>query len=178
MPRLFVGLQIPEAHRLRLSLIRGPLPGARWVEPDNFHMTLFFAGDIDNPQADELVKALDQVAWEPFDLRFTELGAFGGNDPRVVWAGLDGGEGLQNLARGVARAARTAGLPPETRKFVPHVTLARLANSRAEAVARFLASRGRLDMPPFPVDRFVLFSSRPNQGGGPYVVEEAFEAGM
>ena len=178
MPRLFVGLEIPETHRMRLAMIRGPLPGARWIEPDNYHLTLFFAGDIENRQADEWVDALDQVAWQPFEIRFTELGAFGGNDPRVVWAGMDGGDGLHDLARGISRAARTAGLPPEARKFVPHVTLARLSNSRPDAVARFLASRARLDMPAFTVSRFVLFSSRPNQGGGPYVVEETFEAGV
>ena len=79
------------------------------------------------------------------------------------------------LARANDRAARSAGLKPEKHGFRPHVTLARLRGTRPEAVARALEALGGFESAPFQVSRFVLFSSRPKVGGGPYVVEDAFD---
>jgi 2'-5' RNA ligase len=177
MPRLFTGLELPERVRTRLDLVRGPLPGARWVEPENYHITLRFAGDIDNRTADELAGFLDEIEFDPFEIRISGLGVFGGNTPRVIWAGVEGGEALANLQKAHERAARSAGLAPESQTFRPHVTLARLKGTRPEAVARFLGSRGALVSEPFPVDRFVLFSAKPGSGGGPYVVEQSYALG-
>ena len=67
------GLELPESVRVRLGLIRVPLPGARWVEPEDFHITLRFAGDIDNRIADEFAGFLDDIEMEPFDIRFPGL---------------------------------------------------------------------------------------------------------
>jgi 2'-5' RNA ligase len=67
------------------------------------------------------------------------------------------------------------GLPPEGRKYTPHVTLARLRNGSARDIAEYLTLRGGFAAGPFEVDRFVLFSSRDSVGGGPYVVEEVFD---
>jgi 2'-5' RNA ligase len=174
MPRLFIGLALPEAVRLRLSLVGGPLPGAKWIEQENMHLTLRFAGDVDNRTADELVGFLDEIDQAGFQARITEVGAFGGREPRIIHAAIDGGPGLVQLQRSVERACRSAGLPPETRAFRPHVTLARLKGTSPEVVARFLSSRGHLSMAPFEVSEFVLFSSRPRVGGGPYVSESVF----
>jgi 2'-5' RNA ligase len=67
-----------------------------------------------------------------------------------------------------------AGLPPETRKFHPHVTLARLRDTRSRSLAEYLESRGSFQSMPFQVTRFVLFSAQPSRGGGPYIVEQAY----
>ena len=174
MPRLFVGLELPEMVRMRLGLVRGPLPGAKWIDPEDMHITLRFAGDVDNRQADELVGFLDGIQLEPFEVMIREVGAFGGRDPRVIWAGIEAGPELDNLQRAVERACRSAGLAPEPRAFKPHVTLARLKGASPDVVARFLGSRGSLVIGPITVDRFVLFSSKPRVGGGPYVVENVF----
>jgi len=174
MPRLFVGLELPEMVRVRLGMVRGPLPGARWIDPEDMHITLRFAGDIDNRQADELVGFLDGIATTPFEVMIREVGAFGGREPRSVHAGVEPSEDLDLLQRAVERACRSAGLPPEPRAFKPHVTLARLRGTKPDLVARFLGSRGSLAIGPITVDRFVLFSSRPRVGGGPYVVENVF----
>ncbi len=178
MPRLFTALELPERVRARLGLIRGPLAGARWVEPENFHITLRFAGDIDNRTADEFAGLLDDIAIEPFEIRISGLGAFGGRTPRVIWAGVEGGDQLDTLQRAHERAARSAGLEPDSQTYRPHVTLARLRGTRPDAVARFLGSRGALISEPFRIERFVLFSSRPGSGGGPYVAEQAFGLGQ
>jgi 2'-5' RNA ligase len=174
MPRLFIGLELPEMVRMRLGLVRGPLQGARWIDPENMHITLRFAGDIENRQADELVGFLDGIEVPPFEVMIREVGAFGGRDPRIIWAGVEAGPELEQLQRAVERACRATGLPPETKGFKAHVTLARLRGARPEVVARFLGSRGSLAIGPITVDRFVLFSSRPHVGGGPYVVEHDF----
>lgn len=174
MLRLFAGLEIPEQHRMRLSLVRNPLPGAKWVAPEDMHLTLRFAGDIDNRAAEEFAGFLAEIEQEPFEVRLSEVGAFGGREPRAIFAGADGGEPLEALHRATERAARSAGLPLEPRSFKPHITLARLRGTRPDVVARFLGSRPPLALEPFTIDRFVLFSSRPGTGGGPYVVEEAF----
>jgi 2'-5' RNA ligase len=174
MPRLFVGLELPEAVRFRLSLVGGPLPGARWVEPESLHVTLRFAGDVDNRTADELVGFLDQVRSQPFEASVREVGAFGGREPKIIHAGVDGGPALFELQRACERAHRQAGLEPDTKAFKPHVTLARLKGTGADVVARFLGSRAGLSLEPFRVEQFVLYSSRPHVGGGPYVVENVF----
>jgi 2'-5' RNA ligase len=157
-----------------MALLKSPLPGAWWLEPENYHVTLRFAGDMDNAQAADFADALDIVACEAFAVRLAGLGTFGGKDPRSLWVGVEGGEALDALARACERAARSAGLPPEQRPFKPHVTIARLRNTRPEALARFLQHHGAFRLPPFPVERFTLFSSRPRVGGGPYVSEMTF----
>ncbi len=72
---------------------------------------------------------------------------------------------------------RQIGLPPETRKFTPHVTLARLRNASPIDVADYMATRGHFPKLTFTAARFVLFSSRASTGGGPYVVEAAYPLG-
>ena len=177
MPRLFTGLELPQSVRTRLSSLRMPVPGAKWVEPEDFHITLRFAGDIDNRVADEFAGFLDEIEAGRFDITISGVGFFGGRTPRVIWAGVDGGAALANLQRAHERAARQAGLQPDPQTFKPHVTLARLRGTRPDAVARFLNSRGALRSEPFTIDRFALFSARPGSGGGPYVVEHDYQLG-
>jgi 2'-5' RNA ligase len=174
MPRLFTAIEIPEPIRVRLSLLRAPLAGAKWIEPENMHITVRFVGDIDGRAADELVDFLAGVRARPFEVAIKGVGAFGGRDPRVLWAGVEAGEPLEALYRAHDRAARAAGLEPEGRTFKAHVTLARMRGARQHAVARFLEENGALRAEPFTATRFVLLSARPKTGGPPYGVEAEF----
>lgn len=174
MPRLFTGLELPPSLADRLADLATPLAGARWIEPEDMHITLRFAGDIDNPTANEFHAALASIDEPAFTLRLAGFGAFGGQQPRTLWAGVEESPWLDALARAHERAARSAGLKPLKHSFKPHVTLARLKGSRPESVARVLEQLGAFRSAPFQVDRFVLFSSRPKVGGGPYVAEETF----
>jgi 2'-5' RNA ligase len=174
MPRLFTGLEIPDPFIERLAMLRGKLSGARWIDPDRYHITLRFAGDIDDLTARSFASALSDIDFDSFQLCFSGLGSFGGNKPRALWAGLKPSEPLLRLQKAHERAARLAGLPPEPRNFAPHVTLARLRETRPQALADYLSYFGGFTAEPFTAERFVLFSSRSNQGGGPYVVEAAY----
>jgi len=174
MPRLFTGIEIPAAIRQRLALMGGPLAGAKWIKAEDMHITLRFAGDIDARTADEFAELLANVRAQPFALSIQGVGAFGGRDPRVLWAGVEAPEALEALQRAHDRAARGAGLEPEARAFKAHVTLARMRGARHQAVARFLEENGDLRTEPFMATRFVLLSARPGSGGPPYGVEEAY----
>src|SRR5436309_8347660 len=79
MPRLFTALEVPREIGFSLSLLRGGLPGARWIDPENYHITLRFIGDIDDRLAHEIALLLDQVKRPAFDLRFGEIASFGGH---------------------------------------------------------------------------------------------------
>jgi len=174
MPRLFTAIEIPEEICEELHRLRMPLPGARWIDPKNYHMTLRFAGDIGNVEAREFIANLSNIEMDGFELRISGLGAFGGDDPHAIWAGVELNPQLEELARSHEKAARNAGLAPETRAFRPHVTLARLRHSNAEAVARFLTRYSGYRSEPFFVTRTLLMSSRPSVGAGPYGIEDRF----
>lgn len=174
MPRLFTGIELPENIRDALSDLEMPLPGVNWIISDNLHLTLRFAGDIDNGVAREFAELLSGIEIDAFEMRISGLGTFGGKEPHTLWAGIEAGPELEALARANERAARGAGLKPVSRNFKPHITIARLRHPRDEAMARFLSRRGSFRSEPFVVSRFVLYSSKPLVGGGPYVVEEAY----
>jgi len=174
MPRLFTALEIPRDAALSLSLLRGGLPGARWIDVENYHLTLRFIGDVEGHVADEVANALDRVRRPSFDLTLSGVGAFGSKKPHSLYAGAAPSAELNALQGEIDRICTRVGTPSDQRKFVPHVTLARLRNSPDGEVARYLSARGNFAAMPFRVSRFVLMSSRDSVGGGPYLVEETW----
>lgn len=174
MPRLFTALEVPADVAFSLSLLRGGLPNARWIDPQNYHITLRFIGDVEDRTADEISEALARISRPSFPLALEGLGAFGSRRPHAVWVGVRQSPALKELQAEHERIMQRLGLEPERRKFAPHVTVARLRNTSGSEVAAYLALRGGFSTPAFPVGRFVLLSSRASKGGGPYLVEEAY----
>lgn len=174
MPRLFSGVEIPPSIAQRLNFVRAGLSGARWIDPENYHLTLRFLGDVDGVVARDFMHGLGQIEARPFELRLDGLGSFGGRKPRAVFASIASSAPLLSLQRANERAARAAGVPPEPRNYTPHVTVARLRGASPSAVAAYLERQGGFLSEFFEVERFVLFSSRASVGGGPYVVEAAY----
>ena len=177
MPRLFTGLEVPPAIAAVLSSLRGGLGGARWITPDHYHVTLRFFGDIDADLARDLDHILARTMHEPFTLMIGGLRIFGGDKPRALVAEIVPNTALLELQAEQERLARRLGLAAETRKFTPHITLARLRDVHAYQVADFLSAFGAFAPLPLPVNRFVLFSSRDSVGGGPYLVEACYPLG-
>jgi 2'-5' RNA ligase len=176
VPRLFTAIEVPEAIASRLSLIRGNLYGARWVDKENYHMTLTFAGECDGRQMRAFCDALYEIEAEPFSLVVQGFGVFGGDRPRTLYAAIRPEPRLDALKRDHDLAARRAGIAIESRKYAPHVTLARLSGTSARMAADFLEHLGGVELLPFWVTRAVLMSSKPG-GGGPYAIEESFDLG-
>ena len=174
MPRIFTGLEIPPEVAQSLAMLRGGLPGARWIDPENYHLTLRFIGDVDDRVAHEVASLLGRVRRTPFQLRFDSLSSFGGRRPRAVIAALAQTPALMELQAEHERLMQRIGLDPEGRKYTPHVTLARLRDASSRDVADYLSTRALIAPLPFTVSQFVLFSSRASVGGGPYVVEAAY----
>jgi 2'-5' RNA ligase len=174
MPRLFTGLEIPPEIAQTLSMLRGGLPGARWIDTHNYHVTLRFIGDVDDDVAREVASLLGRVRRGPFELRLDGVTSFGGKKPRAVVATVASSPALMEAQAEQERLMQRIGLEPEGRKYTPHVTLARLRDASSRDVAEYLSARGLFRTPTFRVSQFVLFSSRASVGGGPYVVEASY----
>ncbi len=174
MPRLFTALEIPAAVGQSLAMLRGGLPGARWIDPENYHITLRFIGDVDDVVAHEVASLLGRVRRDAFELQVEDLLSFGGRKPRAVVATTGAPSALTELQAEHERLMQRVGLEPEGRKYIPHVTLARLRESSSRQVADYLAMRAPFRSSRFTISRFVLLSSRASIGGGPYVVEAAY----
>ncbi len=168
MLRLFVGIGFPPELKLRLSLLCSGIPKARWVDPGNLHLTLRFIGEIAEDVAVEVDEALARLRVHRFALRLVGTGVFGGDRPRNLWIGVERSPELISLRDKVEQALTRAGLPPEPRKFAPHVTLARLHNPPLDKVAEFLTAHAGFCAEPLPVEAFSLIASYPTKAGSVY----------
>lgn len=176
MPRLFTALAVPAEIGAALALRRGGLPGARWIEPADYHVTLRFLGDVSVDLAEDLCEGLSAMRPRPaLELTLDGLGLFGGDKPRALFAAVAAHPGLADLQAEQERIARRAGAEPETRKFTPHVTLARLNRAtRPEDAAMHLSQAGLFAPLAFSAREVVLYSARESTGGGPYLAEAVF----
>lgn len=156
MLRLFVAIGLPPAAREGLARLRGGLPGARWTAPENHHLTLRFIGEVDEGVAADLDDALATIRHPAFPLALKGVGAFGDH---LLWAGIADPAPVVALKAKVDAAVRRAGLPAETRRFAPHVTLARLKRPDMARLAGHLADHALFAAPAFRVEAFGLYSS-------------------
>ncbi|ANU07667.1 RNA 2',3'-cyclic phosphodiesterase [Paraurantiacibacter namhicola] len=168
MHRLFVGLRPPPAIRDALMDIQQGIENARWQDDEQLHLTLRFCGEMSAERADDLALALQRIDAVPFTLTLAGSGHFERKGmPSAVWVGAQPSEPLLRLHRQVEHACRSAGLEAEARKFVPHVTTARLNRSSGPA-ASWLAANATLEMPPWDVEHFTLFESHLSPEGSRY----------
>ncbi len=177
--RLFVAIALPEDLRARLAGLQQGLPAARWVDPDNLHLTLRFIGEADGAQADDLDAALSQVRAARFAVSLVGIGRFGrGRKTRALWAGVEPAPELDRLRHRVGQAVQAAGFAPEGRKFTAHVTLARFkGNSRGDPGHRlhdYLARHALFRAEAFEAREFVLYSSFLSQDGAIYTPEVTY----
>lgn len=168
MHRLFIGIRPPPFVRARLLDIMHGVEGARWQDDGQLHLTLRFVGEIDARRAEDLASALRTIESAPFPLAIRGVGHFERKGrPTTLWAGLEPSEPLAVLHRRVERACRAAGLEPETRRFAPHITLARL-NAGTGPIHGWLADHAQLSSEPWDVAAFMLFESHRGGEGAIY----------
>ncbi|OQX19428.1 MAG: 2'-5' RNA ligase [Desulfobulbaceae bacterium A2] len=176
MPRLFVAIDLPEEVRRELAGMCCGLPGARWLPPEQLHLTLRFIGEVDSETQARIIGALAEVVAAPLTLRLRGVGFFPPRGlPRVLWVGVERCEGLSRLQRRVEQCLLRAGLAPEGRKFMAHVTLARLHDTPGSRIGSYLALHNLYASPEIPVDRFVLYDSILNpRGARHYPLQDFF----
>lgn len=152
------------------------LPRARWVTPEDLHLTLRFVGDVDDADFVELGERLSSVRQAPFDLELRGLGHFPPRGPvRQLWVSAAANIGLDRLRRSVNACAAAAGILADARRFVPHVSIARFGTPPEGAfLARFFQRHSLLHIPPFPVDAFGLYSSVLSHAGAEHALEAEY----
>jgi len=177
MPRLFVALDLPEPVKRSLEPLSRGLGDVRWVEPEQQHLTLRFLGQLDNGWTHEVADALALVPGVPFDLRLKGIGHFPPRgEPRVLWVGVEKSLELQRLKRRIDRALDAAGLAPESRKFAPHVTIARIRGPLSPTrLGTYLMRHSLYRSEAFPVSSFHLYSSWLRPDGAEHQIEASYE---
>ncbi|ODP37119.1 RNA 2',3'-cyclic phosphodiesterase [Sphingomonas turrisvirgatae] len=174
MHRLFVALRPPSGIRTALLDLMEGVPGARWQDDDQLHVTLRYIGEVDARTADDVAAALGGVHAAPLELRLSGCGIF---DTRgranALWAGVAPREPLAALHRKLDQALVRVGLEPERRAYLPHITLARLGGG-SPPLDRFVADHAGLASPPFRVEHMVLYESHLGQGGSIYEPVECY----
>lgn len=166
--RLFIALPLPERVRDTLLDVQEGISGARWQDADNFHLTLRFIGEVERHLFADIATALESVPFRRFPLAISGTGHFESKGRgRAIWAGVAPSPPLAELQFSVEMACRRAGLPAEKRKFVPHITLARL-NSGSGPIGDWLAAHGDLATGPWQVEGFALWYSDLTANGSLY----------
>ncbi|MBM3565513.1 MAG: RNA 2',3'-cyclic phosphodiesterase [Alphaproteobacteria bacterium] len=166
--RLFVALPLPDDAHRRLAALQSGVPGARWVDAANLHLTIRFLGEADRHAAEDLNLELAGIRAPAFGVQLSGVGFFDrGRYAHTLWAGVEKSEPLFFLRDKIESAAVRAGFAPEGRKFTPHVTLARLKDVPTERLGPYIETRHGFAAGPYAVTHFTLFESR--QGGdGPH----------
>jgi RNA 2',3'-cyclic 3'-phosphodiesterase len=175
MLRLFVGIGFTPELKLRLSLLQSGIAGARWIDPGNFHLTLRFIGEVDEGTAADVDEALLRLQARPFSVQLAGVGVFGGEKLRTLWVGVEREPALMSLQGKIELALIRSGLPPEPRKYSPHVTLARLRDPRRLQLQEYLAAHAQFRAEPLRVDRFSLIASFPTKAGSVYEDQADYE---
>jgi RNA 2',3'-cyclic 3'-phosphodiesterase len=177
--RLFVALELPWELRELLSGLSGRgIPGARWVQAENYHLTLRFIGETPAFRAEEIDQALAALRVRGFDLTLAGLGTFEKGGRAVsLWVGVERNPALDHLRAKVETALQRVGLEPERRRFAPHVTLARLDNVAEGRLGAFLQAHNLFRAPAVPVEHFTLFSSQLGKEQAVYTPEVEYTLG-
>lgn len=175
MARLFIAIELPDPVKRDLVRLRKEIPGARWVAPDQLHLTLAFLGELEDTTGEQLQRALSGIAEPAFSLDFSGVGCFPDRRrPRVLWVGLKHSPHLESLAAKVRSAALECGVPQEERPFSPHITLARLRQPAIRETALFLDQPLNHGFPKVAVREFILFQSQLTAAGALHTPLKAF----
>lgn len=166
--RLFIGIRPPPPVRDALAGAMEGVEGARWQDDAQLHLTLRFVGEVETPAANDLAAALSAIAWPRFELQVAGVGSFERRGrSHAIWARVAPSAALEGLRQKVERGCELAGLGRETRRFTPHITLARL-NRASGPLGGWLTACGGLTAGPWQVEDFLLYQSHLGHEGAHY----------
>lgn len=175
MYRLFVAIDLPPDIAARVQEICYGIPGAKWVQEEQMHLTLRFIGAVDGGIFRDIKEGLAEISAAPFSLQVKGLGFFPPRKaPRVLWAGVTPVEEVKRLRNRIENFLVGMGIEPEGRKYSPHVTLARLHDTPAARLNRFLAGNNLFATEEFAVSEFHLYSSELTPKGAFHTLEASY----
>jgi 2'-5' RNA ligase len=176
MIRLFVALALPTLVKTQLGALAGGIPGAKWVPPENYHLTLRFIGEIEPWRAEEVDTALAAIRAPRFELALAGIGTFEkAGRIQSLYVPAERSETLTRLQGKVENALQRIGLEPERKRFAPHVTLARTDKAETHKLISFVQTHALFRIPPVGIEHFTLFSSRLGKEAAHYIPEVEYE---
>ena len=175
MPRLFIGLEIPELLKSQLLWPRSGVEGARWQRDDQLHLTLAFVGDVSRGIAHDVDSELSRLTVTPFELELSGVGFFGKPaQPKALWAGVRDPAPIRHLHEKVSFAMERIGVDVDQRRFLPHVTLARFRRGACARIGDWLSENERLSTDRIWLSHFTLFSSHLTEERAHYEIENRY----
>lgn len=174
MHRLFVAIRPPRTMRASLLAAMGSIAHARWQSDEQLHLTLRFIGDVDRHGAEDVAAALGTVHHPRFDLALDGVGQFDRKGRiEALWAGVTPHAPLKALHNKVDQALARVGLAPESRAYLPHITIARFGR-HAGPLGGLVARSGGITSPPQEIDQFCLYESQLSHEGSVYTIIERY----
>ena len=180
MYRLFIAVPIPDYIKNSLLQLKVNIPGAKWTQEDQLHITLKFIGEVDGQVFNDIRKILSEIKMDQFPLQIKGVGYFPPGNfhkrsaPKVLWAGIEDVVLLTRLRNKIESTLNECGIKREGRKFNPHITLARLRNSHPNSITEFLSAYSTFKSDSFGVGEFRLYSSKLLPGGAVHNIEAVY----
>jgi 2'-5' RNA ligase len=185
--RVFIAIDIDEDNRAALGNLQQRLQSkvdikksdAKWVKPENIHLTLKFLGEIRDEQVVDVCNVVKEVAdrHNSFDLDIESVGHFGGRNARVLWIGTGKGrENLLQLQKDLEQQLASAGWPPEKRAYSGHLTLCRVRHPKAGFKLAQIAGEYRdFKLGIMPAESVSVYQSELTPAGPIYTVLGEYE---
>ena len=168
MHRLFVALRPPSVIRQAcLTAMEDGPPGWAWQDEEQLHVTLRYIGNVDRPVAEDVDAALGSIHAPPIDLALSGVGWFDHGPRGALFARVTPVEPLTALHTKLDRTLVRAGLDPERRAFLPHITLARRRSSAVDP-AGWLERNAALASGAERISSMILFQSHVGRHGSSY----------
>ena len=177
MKRIFIAIRIKPGDRLlgAVQNLQEEMAGdhIRWVDMNQLHITLAFLGDTPESKVKPLTQLLDDAAGSTgeFSFRITGLGVFRSiKDPRVIWAGIESSEELEDLYNKIKTGLKVLGTETEERPFRPHLTLGRIKSLNNPArLGEILGNYEHVHFQSVMVYELILYESILSSSGPTYI---------
>ncbi len=177
MVRLFIALELSRRQKKEVGdfqkNVKRHLENARWVKPDNIHLTLKFIGETEKGRVEAIKEVIDEVCsgFKPFSTRYGESGVFPSErKARVLWVGVKEGAGsVCDLAGKLEEEMACLGYKKEKRPFHPHLTVGRFRQTPPESsIKKFLSEGKSFVSSDGAIDKVLLFESNLTRSGAIY----------
>lgn len=157
----FLALSLPLSIRSRLASFCYGLPQVRWIEEENFHLTLRYFGPLSNIQLEEIQSHLEQLFFHPFFLTLKGVGYFRSRDHGVIWMGTEENVSLLSLKKELDLSLKKIFLPTEDRRpFHPHITLGRYERLNMERLGEYLTQYADYQSEPIEINTCYLMKTQ------------------